>query len=301
MDRKDEWAAFAEETVPVQSVTMIPLDVLVPWTDADGKPQPFKPYGKKALDELTENIRQHGVLSSIRVRPLDDGTYQIIAGHNRVAAAKLAGLVTIPAIVKPMTDEEAAIAMADSNLHQREKILPSERAFAYKVKYDALKHQGTSSQLGTKLRTDELLAQNSSDSRNQIQRYIRLTYLMEELLDMVDAGKIGLTPAVELSYIAPDKQELIWNVLVATKRRVSKGIACQLRAEGEALTESRIYEIMGVDEAAPAEKKKKAVTYKLDVTGLDEQALNVLKTDPNLQDWLLDQLNVYLANHQMEE
>ena len=148
-------------------------------------------------------------------------------------------------IVRDLTDEEAVITMVDSNL-QREHILPSEKAFAYKMKYDALKHQGTSSQLGTKLRTDELLAQNSSDSRNQIQRYIRLTHLIPDILKLVDEGKIALTPAVELSYLQPSEQEMLFSVMDSDEVTPSLSQARRLRrmSEAQTLTDDAVLQLL---------------------------------------------------------
>ena len=182
-------------------VEAIPLADLTPFRN-----HPFKVKEDEEMAQLMRSIADAGVLSPALARPLPDGGYELISGHRRLAACKALGMDAMPVIIRDLTDEEAVITMVDSNL-QREHILPSEKAFAYKMKYDALKHQGTSSQLGTKLRTDELLAQNSSDSRNQIQRYIRLTHLIPDILKLVDEGKIALTPAVELSYLQPSEQE----------------------------------------------------------------------------------------------
>ena len=184
-------------------VDELPLTELYPFKD-----HPFKVTEGEEMERLKESIIESGVLVPALARPRKGGGYELISGHRRMAAGKALGLETLPVIVRDLTDEEAIITMVDANL-QREHILPSEKAFAYKMKYEALKHQGTSSQLGTKLRTDELLAQNSSDSRNQIQRYMRLTELIPDILKLVDDGKIALTPAVELSYLADFEQEAL--------------------------------------------------------------------------------------------
>ena len=157
-----------------------------------------------------ESVEQYGVLSPLIARPRPEGGYEIISGHRRKHAAELANLDTVPVIVRNMEDDAATILMVDSNL-QREHILPSERAFAYKMKLDAIKNQGarsdlTSSQVGTKLRADEILAQQAGSSRNQVQRYIRLTELIPELMDMVDEKKIALNPAYELSFLKKEEQ-----------------------------------------------------------------------------------------------
>lgn len=164
-------------------VEAIPLADLTPFRN-----HPFKVKEDEEMAQLMRSIADAGVLSPALARPLPDGGYELISGHRRLAACKALGMDAMPVIIRDLTDEEAVITMVDSNL-QREHILPSEKAFAYKMKYDALKHQGTSSQVGTKLRTDELLAQNSSDSRNQIQRYIRLTHLIPDILKLVDEAK----------------------------------------------------------------------------------------------------------------
>ena len=165
----------------------------------------------EAMLRTTESIAEYGVLTPLIARPLDHGGYEIISGHRRAHAAELAGLSEVPVLVRDMDDDAATVLMVDSNL-QRENILPSERAFAYKMKLEAMKHQGsrsdlTSSQVGTKLRTDQVMAKELGESRNQIQRYIRLTNLVPDLLDLVDCKQISFNPAVELSYLSPEEQE----------------------------------------------------------------------------------------------
>ncbi len=173
----------------------------------------FRKLNDDKLTQLAESISQCGLITPILARPIDDPVYryEIIAGHNRVDATALNGESVIEADIRDLSDELATIMLVDSNLQQRENILPSEKAWAYRAKLEALKSQGkrndlTSSQLGTKLRTDELIAQDSQDSRNQIQRYIRLTFLIQPLLNLVDEGKLKLNPAVELSYLNESKQ-----------------------------------------------------------------------------------------------
>lgn len=175
------------------------------------KDHPFRVKEDEEMEQLKKSIHESGVLVPALARPTEDG-YELISGHRRMAACAALGLETMPVIVRKLTDEEAVIAMVDSNL-QREHLLPSEKAFAYKMKYEALKHQGASSQVGTKLRTDELLAQNSEDSRNQIQRYMRLTNLIPSILKMVDEGRIALTPAVELSYLQRFEQVALYRIM----------------------------------------------------------------------------------------
>ena len=221
-------------------VEAIPLAALTPFRN-----HPFKVKEDEEMAQLMRSIADAGVLSPALARPLPDGGYELISGHRRLAACKALGMGTMPVIIRDLTDEEAVITMVDSNL-QREHILPSEKAFAYKMKYDALKHQGTSSQLGTKLRTDELLAQNSSDSRNQIQRYIRLTHLIPDILKLVDEGKIALTPAVELSYLQPSEQETLFSVMDSDEVTPSLSQARRLRrmSEAQTLTDDAVLQLL---------------------------------------------------------
>ena len=221
-------------------VEAIPLADLTPFRN-----HPFKVKEDEEMAQLMRSIADAGVLSPALARPLPDGGYELISGHRRLAACKALGMDAMPVIVRDLTDEEAVITMVDSNL-QREHILPSEKAFAYKMKYDALKHQGTSSQLGTKLRTDELLAQNSSDSRNQIQRYIRLTHLIPDILKLVDEGKIALTPAVELSYLQPSEQEMLFSVMDSDEVTPSLSQARRLRrmSEAQTLTDDAVLQLL---------------------------------------------------------
>jgi ParB family chromosome partitioning protein len=181
------------------TVENIPLAELTPFRN-----HPFKVKDDAEMMQLIKSIADFGVLVPALARPTENG-YELISGHRRMAACKALGLETMPTIIRSMTDEEATIAMVDSNL-QREHILPSEKAFAYKMKYDAMKHQGTSRQLGTKLRTDEIIAEKSDDSARQIQRYIRLTNLIPELLNLMDEGKIAFSVGVELSYLNDELQ-----------------------------------------------------------------------------------------------
>lgn len=189
-----------------EKVVELPLNELHPF-----KNHPFKVVNDEKMQDTAQSIREHGVLVPAIVRPRAEGGYEIVAGHRRHFASQIAGLSTMPAIVRDMDDDTATLMMVDSNI-QRESLLPSERAFAYRMKLEALKHQGlrtdlTSSQLGTKLgRADELLAEQAGSSRNQVRRFIRLTELIPPLLDMVDERKIAFNPAVELSYLKPAEQ-----------------------------------------------------------------------------------------------
>ena len=175
------------------------------------KGHPFKVLDDEKMQDLVESVRINGVLTPVLLRMDDNEEYEMVSGHRRMHAAQLAGLTTIPAIVRELSDDDAIVAMVDANI-QREELLPSEKAFAYKMKLDAIKHQGqrtdlTSSQVGMKLQAMDIVGQEAGESRNQVHRYIRLTELIPELLDMVDTGQIKFNPAVELSYLASEEQK----------------------------------------------------------------------------------------------
>lgn len=193
----------------LEKIQNLPLAELHPFQN-----HPFKVVDDEAMQRTVESVARYGVLAPAIARPRPEGGYEIISGHRRLHAAELAGLKTIPVIVRNMDDDAAVIAMVDANL-QRETILPSERAFAYKMKLEAMKHQGqrtdlTSGQVGPKLRSDEQLALDSGESRKQVQRFVRLTELIPELLDMVDQKQLSFNPAVELSYLSqPEQHELL--------------------------------------------------------------------------------------------
>ena len=212
-----------------EQVQQIPIDALHPFTN-----HPFKVLDDEAMARTVESIAQYGVLAPLIARPRPDGDgYEIISGHRRQYAAKLAGLDTLPVIVRQMSDDAAVILMVDSNL-QRENILPSERAFAYKMKLEALKNQGarsdlTSGQIGPKLRSDEQVALDAGESRKQVQRFIRLTSLIPELLDMVDEKKIAFNPAVELSYLDESQQRDFLEAMNDTQNAPSLSQAQRLK------------------------------------------------------------------------
>ena len=212
-----------------EQVQQIPIDELHSFTN-----HPFKVLDDEAMTRTVESIAQYGVLAPLIARPRPDGDgYEIISGHRRQYAAKLAGLETLPVIVRNMDDNAAVLLMVDSNL-QRENILPSERAFAYKMKLEALKNQGarsdlTSGQIGPKLRSDEQVALDAGESRKQVQRFIRLTNLMPELLDMVNEKKIAFNPAVELSYLDESQQRDFLEAMNDTQNAPSLSQAQRLK------------------------------------------------------------------------
>ena len=199
----------------LERVQNISISELVPFKD-----HPFKVVDDEAMLRTTESIAQYGVLTPLIARPLEGGGYEIISGHRRAHAAEMAGLTEVPVLVRQMDDDAATVLMVDSNL-QRENILPSERAYAYKMKLEAMKHQGerldlTSGQLGQKsvgAVSRDVLAEQSGESSRQVQRYIRLTNLIPELLEMVDQKQISFNPAVELSYLAPEEQEIFMQAM----------------------------------------------------------------------------------------
>ena len=211
-----------------EQVQQIPIDELFPF-----KNHPFKVLDDESMQRTVESVEQYGVLSPLIARPRPEGGYEIISGHRRQHAAQLAGLDTLPVIVRNMDDDAAVLLMVDSNL-QRENILPSERAFAYKMKLEALKNQGarsdlTSAQLGRKLETADIVGQESGDSRNQVRRFIRLTNLVPELLDMVDEKKIAFNPAVELSYLDTNQQRDFLEAMNDTQNAPSLSQAQRLK------------------------------------------------------------------------
>ena len=190
----------------------IPIEQITPF-----KNHPFKVVDDDKMTELVESIKQNGVLTPVIVRPVAAGGYEMISGHRRMHAAKLAGLTTIPAIIRELDDDTATIVMVEANA-QREEVLPSEKAFSYKMKYEAMKSQGIRSDLtsyhdGTKFRADEEVAKMVGESKNQVYRYIRLTELVPELLEMVDKGKLPLVPAVDISYLDRQVQKLLFKFM----------------------------------------------------------------------------------------
>lgn len=219
-------------------VEELPLSELMPF-----KNHPFKVKNDAEMAELMKSIADSGVLSPALARPKEGGGYELISGHRRLAACKALGMDTMPVIVRKLTDEEAVITMVDSNL-QREHILPSEKAFAYKMKMEALRHQGrTSDQLGPKLTVEEIA---KGDSASQVKRYIRLTNLIPEILQMVDDGRIALTPAVELSYLQPSEQEMLFSIMDCDEVTPSLSQAQRLRRMGEEqrFTDSAVMQLM---------------------------------------------------------
>ena len=246
-----------------EQVQQIPIGELFPF-----KNHPFKVLDDESMQRTVESVEQYGVLSPLIARPRPDGDgYEIISGHRRQYAAKLAGLDTLPVIVRNMDDNAAVLLMVDSNL-QREHILPSERAFAYKMKLEALKNQGarsdlTSGQIGPKLRSDEQVALDAGESRKQVQRFIRLTNLIPELLDMVDEKKIAFNPAVELSYLDESQQRDFLEAMEDTQNAPSVSQAQQLKkmAQCGEFTYEKAFDILGQEKKS----EQDTVTIKNDI------------------------------------
>ena len=220
------------------------------------KDHPFQVKDNEELQALCDSIREYGVLSPLLARPTED-SYEIISGHRRKAAALKLGLDKLPVLVWDMTDDEAVILMVDSNI-QRENLLPSEKAFAYKMKLEAMKHQGksTSCQVGTKLRTDEIIAQTADESARTIQRYIHLTYLAKPILDLVNQQRIAFSPAVELSYLTRQEQAELWDIMQTEDCTPSLSQAVRLKklSQKVELTPEAIFDIMSEEKANQKER-----------------------------------------------
>ena len=217
---------------------------------------PFKVTDNEEMDQLVWSVLTQGLLTPLVVRPLPNGEYEVVSGHRRLHACKKAGIETVPALITDMDRDAAAIALVDSNLH-REKILPSEKAFAYKLKRDALSHQGkTSHQVGEKLPTSALIGKEGGDSMNQVLRYIRLTNLTPGILDMVDEGRIALTPAVELSYLTEWEQRDLLETMESEDCTPSLSQAIQMKALSQSgqLDMDKIFSIMTQPKANQQEK-----------------------------------------------
>ena len=211
-----------------EQIQQIPLSELHPFKD-----HPFRVVDDDRMMETVESVKEYGVLVPAIARPLEDGGYEIVAGHRRKRACELAGLDTMPVIVRDLDDDESVIIMVDSNL-QRENILPSERAKAYQMKLEAIKHQGarrdlTSSQVATKLRADQVVGAEAGVSKDVVHRYIRLNSLEQPLRDKVDSGELAFTPAVELSYLKPEEQQWLQNALDVTQQTPSLSQAQRMK------------------------------------------------------------------------
>ena len=242
----------------LERVKILPVNELVPFKD-----HPFKILDDEDMHKLIESIKKYGVYTPLLARPLPDGKgYELISGHRRLAACESLGIEEIPVIVRSMSDDEAVIAMVDANL-QRESVLPSEKAFAYKMKLEAMKRQGkrndlTSNQLGRKLETAEIIGQKTGDSKNQVRRYIRLTHLIPELLEKVDNGKIAFNPAVEISFLTEEEQTILNEAMDLNDCTSSHAQTIRLKklSHDSELTEETISEIMSEEKPNQREQIK---------------------------------------------
>lgn len=251
----------------------IPVEKLRPFAG-----HPFKVKDDDEMNALIESIQTQGVLSPLIVRPIENTEeYEVISGHRRLHAAQKAGITEVPALIYALDRDAAAIAVVDSNLH-REHILPSEKAFAYKMKYEAMKHQGTSCQLGTKLRTDEQIAEKANDSARQIQRYIRLTHLIPELLEFMDENRMALSVGVELSFLAEQSQREVLEQCAINDCTPSYSQAWRMhKADREGtLTTAVIQAVMSEEKANQRETVKVPISR---LRGVLPQGLDAKKTE----------------------
>lgn len=251
----DELFSSQEERddAKLERVKDIPLTELHPF-----KAHPFKIQNNEEMKRLIESIQKFGTLTPALARPLPEGGYELISGHRRLAACQVLGIETMPVIIREMSDDEAVIAMVDANL-QREHILPSEKAFAYKMKLDAIKHQGVASaQVGQKLLSVEKVAEDAGESRNQVKRYIRLTYLIPELLSMVDDGKIAFNPAVEISYLDKAEQQVLLDAIEQNDCTPSHAQSIRLKrlSQEGVLQDQTIYDILAEQKPNQQEQYK---------------------------------------------
>lgn len=251
----DELFSSQEERddAKLERVKEIPLNELHPFRD-----HPFKIQNDEEMKRLIESIQKFGTLTPALARPLPEGGYELISGHRRLAACQVLGIETMPVIIREMSDDEAVIAMVDANL-QREHILPSEKAFAYKMKLDAIKHQGKASvQVAEKLLSVEKVADDAGESKDQVRRYIRLTYLIPELLEMVDENKIAFNPAVEISYLEQSEQRVLLNAMELNDCTPSHAQSIRLKklSQDGVLNDQTIYDILAEQKPNQQEQYK---------------------------------------------
>lgn len=238
-----------EEPEPDGRPLELDIDTLLPFPN-----QPFRPYKEEEMDKMVESIQENGIISPIIVRPKEDGTYEIISGHNRVEACRRAGITQIPSFIREVDDDTAVILMVDSNLRQRDGLSDMEKAKAYELKMEAIKRQGartdlTSCQVGTKFRADNAVSENTDDSPRQIQRYIRLNSLIPALQDAVEDKRIAFNPAVEISYLDPADQAIVQEVMEREETAPSLSQAQKLKkmAQDGSITDKRIDEVLTVE------------------------------------------------------
>ena len=303
VSRAEEWAAAYGDLgrEPQTRLMQLPLTILDPWQSADGERQPFKAYTDAKLQELTESIKQHGVIEAICVRPKADGRMEIIAGHNRVTAARLVGLATVPAIVQQLDDAQAAIMLVDSNLQHRETLLPSEKAFAYKLRLESMKRQGqrtdlTCGQIVHKSRDGV----SDEESGRQVQRYIRLTYLVSALLDMVDNGKPGFAAAVDLSFLGQDEQIALLEVMEQEHIKAPNGAQAKAlrKASADSTTGLTAEDILQVLRPVPSQASPKSKTISVSRDELAGYMPATITTDAEALAYIKQALAYWKETHQ---
>lgn len=307
VSRAEEWAAAYGDLgrEPQTRLMQLPLTILDPWQGSDGERQPFKAYTDVKLQELAESIKQHGVIEAICVRPKADGRMEIIAGHNRVAAARLAGLATVPAVVQQLDDAQAAIMLVDSNLQHRETLLPSEKAFAYKLRLESMKRQGqrtdlTSGQIVRKLECTDQIGKDESESGRQIRRYIRLTYLVPALLDMVDNGKPGFAAAVDLSFLGRDEQTALLEVMEREHIKAPNGAQAKAlrKASADRTAGLTAEDILQVLRPVPSQASPKSKTISVSRDELAGYMPATVTTDAEALAYIKQALAYWKETHQ---
>ena len=282
----DEIFRLSTNKGKAENVVMIPLNEISNFPN-----HPFKVERNEELEEMVESIKNGGVRQPVIVRAKEDGGYEMVSGHRRKLASEIAGLKEIPAIIRELTRDEATILMVDSNI-QREKVLPSEKAFAYKMKLEAMKRQGqrndlTCDQVGYKLegkKSVEILAEEFGESKTQVQRYIRLTELIKELLDLVDTGKIAFNPAVEISYLQQDEQYVLLDCINQYEATPSQAQAIHLKklSQEGSLTADKISEV--IEEEKPNQKPK----YQINYDRFKDYVPKNVATPKEMEDYLLE-------------
>ncbi|MBR0491293.1 MAG: ParB/RepB/Spo0J family partition protein [Clostridia bacterium] len=281
----------------VERAIPIPIEKLYDFPD-----HPFKVVDNEELRDMSETIKERGILHPLIVRQREDGNYEIISGHRRKKASQLANLKELPCIVRNLTRDEAIIQMVDSNM-QREKVLPSERAFAYKMKLEAQKHQGkrndlTSSQIATKLNTTaKQIGKELGESKDTIYRYIRLTELIKPLLDLVDEERIAFTPAVDLSYLTEDEQMVLHNIFLCDEKtpNVSQARYLKLLSQEKRLTTEKIEEIMQKEKPNQIEK------FKFNRDRIEELLPRNVATDKQVEDFIIQCIKEHNAREKKRQ
>lgn len=280
----------------------VPIQLIDPYTAPDGGPQPFRLYSEEQMKDMVDSIRQNGVLTPVLLRPMQGGRYETLAGHNRIEASRRSGLDAVPAVIRQMDDDEAALAVVDTNLMQRQTILPSERAKAYQLKMEALgNRRGKRTDLSGEDHFDAAatIAEEDGGSKSTVCRYLRLNHLRQELMDGVDEGKIGLEAGGNLSYLTPDQQDQLLEVMAEHQvEKISKQQSEDIRtsAKSEDFTESEIIDVLGCETPKPVNISVKVDATKY-ITPMEakayQKAVRQCKNDPQFIQALLKLLGRY--------